>query len=158
MVSKTKSVLADLGVPAKKQREVIVKASIVQSEGGSVEDFGKIARAIENRLEDKLGNGGKLEMDSNVAYGTGHFGIFTTPAERADLSNLYNTYAHPGLPVGPISNPGEDAIKAVLDPPAGDWAYFVVVNLDTGETKFADTYAEHQRNVQEWQAWYRANR
>jgi UPF0755 protein len=158
MVTRNKDVLDELGVPASKQREVIIKASIVQAEGGSEADFGKIARAIENRLDNKLGNGGRLEMDSNVAYGTGHFGIFTTPAERADGSNKYNTYFHPGLPVGPISNPGEAAIKAVLHPPAGNWAYFVVVNLDTGETKFADTYAEHLKNVAEWQAWYRANR
>lgn len=158
MVEKSKVVLKDLGVPAARQRDVMIKASIVQAEGGSVEDFGKIARVIENRLDNKLGNGGKLEMDSNVAYGTGHFGIFTTAEERADGSNPYNTYYHPGLPVGPISNPGEDAIKAVLDPPKGDWVYFVVVNLDTGETKFATTYAEHQKNVAQWQKWYRENR
>lgn len=154
MVDQTKSVLKKLGVPAAKQRELIIKASIVQAEGGSVKDFGKIARVIDNRLADGI----RLQMDSNVAYGTGHFGIFTTAAERADTANLYNTYAHPGLPVGPISNPGKDAIKAVLKPPSGDWLFFVVVNLDTGETKFAATKAEHDRNVAQWRQWYDKNR
>jgi len=158
MVSRTKSVLAELKVPASRQEAVLTTASIVQAEGGSENDFGKVARVIANRLDDKLRNGARLQMDSTVAYGTGKNGIFTTAAERANTKNRYNTYAHPGLPVGPIGNPGEAAIRAVLRPTPGDWLFFVVVNLDTGETKFTSSKAEHDRYTRQFQAWYAKNR
>lgn len=158
MVAQSRAVLEELDVPASKQREVIIKASIVQAEGGSEDDFGKIARVIENRLKNQLSNGSRLEMDSTVAYGAGHANVFTTAAERADKSNRYNTYVHGGLPVGPIGNPGKAAIEAVLDPPPGPWLYFVVVNLDTGETAFSSSYDEHLANRAKLQKWIKENR
>lgn len=158
MVARTQDVLAALGVDDSRAQRLLTEASIVQAEGGSETDFGKIARVIDNRLANKLGNGARLQMDSTVAYGTGKRGIFTTSAERADLNNRYNTYARPGLPVGPIGNPGKAAITATLRPTTGNWLYFVVVNLDTGETKFSTTLAEHSRYTQQFQEWYRKNR
>jgi UPF0755 protein len=154
MVSRTKDVLDELDVPAGMQEDLLTTASIVQAEGGSEKDFGKVARVIDNRLA----NGSRLQMDSTVAYGTGKNGIFTTAAERADTGNRYNTYAHPGLPVGPISNPGKAAIQAALHPTPGDWVFFVVVNLDTGETKFSRSKAEHDRYTRQFQDWYAKNR
>ena len=59
--------------------------------------------------------------------------------------NGYNTYLHKGLPVGPISNPGDAAIKAALHPAKGTWLYFVTVNLATGKTVFSNTLAEHDK-------------
>ncbi len=97
-------------------------------------------------------------MDSTVAYGTGKNGLFTTAAERADVRNRYNTYAHAGLPVGPIGNPGKAAIQAALHPTPGNWLFFVVVNLDTRETKFSRSKAEHDRYTREFQEWYAKNR
>jgi len=158
MVSRTKSVLADLDVPTGIQQQLLTTASIVQAEGGSEKDFGKVARVIDNRLDNKLGNGSRLQMDSTVAYGTGKNGIFTTAAERADTRNRYNTYAHPGLPLGPIGNPGKAAIQAALHPTPGDWLFFVVVNLDTGETKFTTSKADHDRYTRQFQDWYAKNR
>ena len=67
----------------------------------------------------------------------------------------YNTYVHAGLPPGAISNPGEDALRAVLAPTPGDWRFFVVVDPDTGETRFAVTGEEHQQNVLLFQQWLR---
>ena len=154
MVSRTKAVLEDLDVPAGLQQDLLTTASIVQAEGGSEKDFGKVARVIDNRLD----NGSRLQMDSTVAYGTGKNGIFTTAAERADTKNRYNTYAHAGLPVGPIGNPGKAAIQAALHPTPGDWMFFVVVNLDSGETKFSRTKAEHDRYTRQFQDWYAKNR
>jgi UPF0755 protein len=151
-------VLAQLKVPASRQETVLTTASIVQAEGGSENDFGKVARVIANRLDDKLRNGARLQMDSTVAYGTGKNGIFTTAAERADAKNRYNTYAHPGLPMGPIGNPGKAAIQAALRPTPGDWLFFVVVNLDTGETKFTSSKADHDRYTRQFQAWYAKHR
>jgi UPF0755 protein len=75
-----------------------------------------------------------------------------------DSNSPYNTRRFPGLPPGPIASPGEKALQAAASPAQGDWLYFVTVNLSTGETKFASTYEEHQRNVQEFQDWCAANK
>ena len=81
--------------------------------------------------------------------------ISTTDAEREDKSNPYNTYANPGLPIGPISNPGDAAIAATLHPADGPWLYFVLVNGETGETVFSSTFEEHSVAVKQWQKWLR---
>ena len=78
-------------------------------------------------------------------------------AERADAGNRYNTYVHDGLPPAPISNPGDLAINAVTKMATGNWEYFVTVNLETGETVFSDTYAQHLVAVKQFQAWLRAH-
>lgn len=151
MVAKTNQVLDDLGVEGDDLRyEVMTKASIVQRESANVVDMGKVARVIDNRLA----QGMHLQMDSTVTYGTGRTDqVEPTTQELQDTSNRYNTYANAGLPIGPIANPGEDAIKAVLNPTPGDWLYFVTVNLDTGETVFSTTQAEHDQAVQQYNAW-----
>jgi len=114
----------------------------------------KIARVFQNRLD----QGMRLQSDATVAYGTGHTDrVTTTDAERADAGNPYNTYAHDGLPVGPIGLPGDAAIDSALYPTAGPWLYFVAVNLKTGETVFSTTVAEHNAAVKQWQAWCRAS-
>ena len=81
----------------------------------------------------------------------------TDDAERHDSTNPYNAYQPEGLPPAPISNPGDIAIKAVTQEATGNWLYFVTVNLETGETVFSDTYAQHQQAVKQFQAWLRAN-
>jgi UPF0755 protein len=78
--------------------------------------------------------------------------VWTTPAQRADTSNRYNTYAHKGLPPGPIGNPGDAALKAAANP-QGDYLFFTVVNLQTGETAFSKTADEQDANVAKLQAW-----
>ena len=113
---------------------MLTEASIVQAEAGSVEDMGKVARVLDNRLADGM----PLQLDTTVNYANGKSGITTTPQDRQNPSP-YNTYVHPGLPPGPISNPGEEALRAVLTPTPGDWLFFVVVDPDTGETRFAAT-------------------
>jgi UPF0755 protein len=84
------------------------------------------------------------------------FTVFTTDEQRA-VDSPYNTYRFPGLPPGPINSPGEQALEAALDPTPGPWRFFVTVNLDSGETKYARTFAEHQRNVAELQRWISEN-
>ena len=138
--------------PRDQRLTVLTKASIVQAEAGSVEDMGKVARVLDNRLADGM----PLQLDTTVNYANGKSGITTTPQDRQNPSP-YNTYLHPGLTPGPISNPGEEALRAVLHPTPGDWRYFVVVNPDTGETRFAVTGAEHQQNVALFQQWLRAH-
>jgi UPF0755 protein len=127
---------------------VVTEASIVQAEAGSVEDMGKVARVLDNRIADGM----PLQLDTTVNYANGKSGITTTAEDRANPSP-YNTYVHPGLPPGAIGNPGEEALRAVLDPTPGDWRFFVVVDPDTGETRFAVTAAEHNQNVLLFQQW-----
>lgn len=139
------------GVAPEDRWKTIIMASIVQREAGSnVDDFGKIARVFYNRLDQGI----NLESDATVAYGTGRLdSVWTEPEEREDPSNLYNTYANPGLPVGPIGLPGDDAINAALHPTEGPWLFFVPINLATGETVFSETAEEHQAAVDQLLAW-----
>jgi UPF0755 protein len=141
-------VLDDLQIPADQRLSMVTEASIVQAEAGSVEDMGKVARVLDNRLADGM----PLQLDTTVNYANGKSGITTTTEDRANDSP-YNTYVHTGLPPGAISNPGEEALRAVLNPTPGDWRFFVVVNPDTGETRFAVTGAEHNQNVLLFQQW-----
>src|SRR5690606_3367149 len=147
--------LAARGVPEDQWHRTLTVASIAGKEARTPEDYGKVARTIENRLAGVGEAGGrpmKLQLDSTVAYVSGRKAVSTTPEERA-VDSPYNTYVHDGLPVGPIANPGGATIDAVQDPPPGDWLYWVTVNTDTGETKFAATKAEHDANVEQWRQW-----
>ena len=122
--------------------QVIVIASLVQAEGNG-QDFGQIARVIDNRLN----LGMKLDFDSTVFYAMGTYGT-SASYTQTQYNSPYNTYLHGGLPPGPIDSPGLAAIKAALRPPHGPWLYFITVNLKTGLTKFTASYAQFQQ----WQA------
>jgi UPF0755 protein len=152
MVKQMRSVLDDLGVSDDQAETVLTKARFVQGEGCRPEDFGKIARVIDNRLD----KGIKLQMDSTVHYVVGKDKVTTTKEQR-QTDSPYNTYAVKGLPPGPIGSPGKAAIEAALNPTPGDWLYFVAVDPTTGETKFASTKAEHDRNVAEFRQWCQDN-
>jgi UPF0755 protein len=152
MVARAEQAFDTLQIPEADRLVVLTKASIVQAEAAGSEDMAKVARVLENRLSDGM----PLQLDTTVNYANGKGGITTTAADRANPS-LYNTYVHVGLPPGAISNPGEEALQAVLAPADGPWRFFVVVNPDTGETRFATTGAEHQQNVLLFQQWLREN-
>lgn len=143
------------GVAPADRWKTVILASIVQREAGSnTADFPKIARVFQNRLDQGI----NLESDATVAYGTGNMHtVWTTDEERADASNPYNTYANPGLPVGPIGNPGDVAIDAAIHPAEGSWLFFVPVNLATGETVFSTTVEEHDAAVARLQEWCAAS-
>ena len=148
MVSQTVTELKELKVPKEDYQKVLTKASIVEREVNSERYYGQAARVIENRLSQTDGEThGLLQMDSTVQYGLGRYGGIPTEAETQDANNPYNTYVHKGLPPGPIGSPGEAVVKAVLNPPAGSWLYFVTVNLETGETLFASTSEEQKANT-----------
>ncbi|SEH93916.1 MULTISPECIES: endolytic transglycosylase MltG [unclassified Leifsonia] len=154
MVDRMFQSLDAAGVAPQNRWNTVILASIVQREAGLKDDYPKVARVFLNRLA----QGWDLQSDATVAYGTGHTNrVETTDAEREDASNPYNTYVHPGLPVGPISNPGDLAINAVQHPADGPWMYFVTWNLKTGETIFSTTQAEHDAAVAKWQQWMKDN-
>lgn len=153
MVSIGKEKYDALGIADEDLHEVLTKASIVQGEGMFAEDLPKVARVMENRLAGDSETNGRLQMDSTIHFihqERGRAG--TTEAQRQE-DNPYNTYLYAGLPPGPINSPGEDAIRAVLDPAEGNWLYFVTVNPTTGETRFADTYQEHLQNQDLFLEW-----
>ncbi len=124
--------------------ELMIIASLVEAEGRG-DDMPKIARVIYNRLDgpgDKAGTNGLLQIDASVNYGLDQeLGVALT-TEQLEEDTPYNTYTRTGLPPTPIEAPGDDAIAAAANPDDGDWYYYVTVNLETGETKFAETYDE----------------
>jgi UPF0755 protein len=140
--------------------QVLTVASIIEAEVNRPEDRPMVARAIYNRLEGKTETGQpmKLQLDSTVIYANGGTGTLTTTDAQRALDSAYNTYKVDGLPPGPINSPGKSAIEAALNPADGTWIYWVVVNPQTGETKFGSTIAEHQANVAQFQAWCQANK
>lgn len=154
LVNRQFEALDSAGVAPQDRWKTIVLASLVQKEAGLRDDYFKVARVFLNRLDPNLWESGLLQSDATVAYGTGNtHRVSTTDAERADASNPFNTYVHPGMLVGPISNPGDLAIDAVLHPADGPWLFFVTWNLDTGETIFSSTVEEHEEAVDKWLAW-----
>ncbi|GAA4065416.1 endolytic transglycosylase MltG [Nonomuraea soli] len=120
-----------------KPNEIVIIASIVQAEAGRHEDMAKIARVIYNRLKLPM----RLQMDSTTMYGLNKYGTRATHADTKSTSK-YNTYYVDGLPVGPISNPGEDALHAALNPEPGKWLYFAATDPNSNVTEFAETIEE----------------
>jgi UPF0755 protein len=122
---------------------VVTLASLVESETPKFEERPIIARVFENRLRIHMA----LGCDPTVVYALEKKGLYkgtlTLPDLRVD--SPYNTYRYPGLPPGPITNPGETSLRAALHPAATDALYFVA---DTeGGHLFAKTLSEHNRNV-----------
>lgn len=158
LVTTTLDELTSQGVtdPAK-QYDVVTVASIVQAEGGQAE-YGDVAGAIYNRLKpDNIETSGLIQSDATVTYGLGIKSFHIDEAQKADKSNPYNTYANQGLPVGPIGSPGKTAIDAAANPKTNDYLYWVTINLDTKETLFSKTLAEHNVYVARYNAWCEAN-
>ncbi len=132
-----------------KPADVVKIASIIAAEVPNADEQPMVAAVIYNRLE----KGMKLEMDSTVHFAVGKSGRVTTTAEDRKSESPYNTYRHKGLPPGPISNPGQTALEAALNPADTDAIFFVTVDLDTGETLFAATNEEHEANRRVFQKW-----
>jgi UPF0755 protein len=153
MVGQALAELRKAGVSEAEYQKTLIVASIVEGEAG-VADRGKVARVVENRLDNPAGpTVGLLQMDSTVNFALQKRGNLTKTEYDSAKSNPYDTYSHKGLPPGPISSPGAKAIEAAANPTPGPWFYFVTVNYDTGQTLFATTQAEHDRNNAQRQAW-----
>ena len=124
--------------------EAVTVASMVQAEGGRDEDYPKIARVIYNRLQ----RGTPLQIDSTVLYAQGKRSPRVTERDTK-VRSPYNTYAHTGLPPGPIANPGEKALIAALHPADGDWHWFVTTDPAHRITKFTNKESEFVRYREE---------
>lgn len=126
--------------------DVVIVASLVERETSAASESSKIASVIYNRLcSDRYP---LLEIDASVRYGLDKW---EGALNNADLSKdtPYNTRKNPGLPAGPISNPGLDSIRAALYPRNTDY-YFYVLSPE-GSHHFSETYYEHQDYIEEMQ-------
>lgn len=141
-----------LDCPLKTPRDAVILASIVEKETGKASERRMVAGVYCNRL--KIGM--KLDADPTVIYPITKGKPLGRRIRKSELNAItgYNTYREAGLPEGPIANPGEESIAAVLDPAQTRALYFVADG--TGGHVFADTYAEHQANVEKWYAIRRA--
>ncbi|MFN8081854.1 MAG: endolytic transglycosylase MltG [Kineosporiaceae bacterium] len=152
MVQKTKTELTQLGVEPRQWKNVIIEASLVEAERGSDADAPKIARVFANRMAQNR----PLQLDTTVNYALNRRKVAVSVKDTT-VDSPYNTYRRAGLPVGAICSPGTVAIQGVLHPAEGPWLYFVAVNPDTGETKFATTEAEFAVIKAELDKWLAAH-
>ena len=138
--------------PVQSKEEAVVLASIVEKETAKPAERRTIAGVYCNRLR----IGMKLDADPTVIYPITKGKPLGRRIRRSELmaDTGYNTYRRPGLPDGPIANPGRDSIAAVLDPAPTKAIYFVADG--TGGHVFADSFTEHQANVRRWYAIRRA--
>lgn len=156
MVEETVSNLENLNIPREDWQDSLIEASIAQREGME-QDYGQVVRVVINRSDPSNPETvGMLGMDSVNLYGLGLDGVLITQ-EQKDIDTPYNTFMHAGYPPTPICSPSLAALSATVNPPEGNWNYFVTVDLATGETKFADTYSEFLVYRDEYREWLVAN-
>jgi UPF0755 protein len=132
--------------PVSSRQEIVTLASIVEKETGKASERRMVAGVYCNRLR----IGMKLDADPTVIYPITKGKPLGRRIRRSELNAItgYNTYREPGLPLGPIANPGRESIAAVLNPAETRALYFVADG--TGGHVFADTLQQHQANVKRW--------
>ncbi len=140
-------------LPVKNKEEAIILASIIEKETGVPEERRRVAGVFVNRLNKNM----PLQTDPTVIYaitkgdhkndGKGPLGRQLLKKDL-QIDSPYNTYKYPGLPPGPIANPGKDSIAAALNPEEHDFIYFVADGK--GGHLFAKTLQEHNYNVANW--------
>ncbi len=123
--------------------QVVTMASIVEKETAAPEERPLVASVYYNRLAQRMA----LDADPSVIYAEQLAGKYQGTLHHADLSvnSPYNTYRFPGLPPGPIGNPGRSALEAALHPDSTEFLYFV--SDGNGHHRFAGSLEEHNRNV-----------
>lgn len=155
MAARQARILAELwesrapDLPIATPEEALILASIVEKETGVPEERRVVASVFVNRLR----AGMRLQTDPTVIYGiTGGRGTLGRGLRQSELraATPYNTYVIDGLPPTPIANPGRASIAAALNPEETRYLYFVADG--SGGHAFAETLAEHNRNVARWRA------
>jgi peptidoglycan lytic transglycosylase G len=128
-------------------RELVTLASIVEKETGNPEERPRVAAVYANRLRIRMA----LQCDPTVIYALQRMNRYDGNLTREDLhvDSPYNTYRYPGLPPGPIANPGRASLEAAAHPANVPYVYFV--SRGDGSHAFAATLDEHNHNVYEFQ-------
>lgn len=137
--SRLSNILAPVELTSAEAKRIIIIASLVESEGKTKEERHMIAGIIDNRLRIDM----PLQLDATLTYITGRGSSQLTMSDLKN-SSLYNTYVHKGLPPGPISNPGEESIRAAIEPKENDYYYYL--HGKDGKIYYAKTFAEHVKN------------
>lgn len=128
--------------------QAVILASIIEKETARASERRLVSAVYNNRLK----RGMKLQADPTSIYLTSRGKPIGRRILRSELDaqNAYNTYVIPGLPIGPITNPGKASLEAALDPAASNAIFFVA--QPDGSSAFTETYGEHDARVQEWKA------
>lgn len=116
--------------------DVVILASIVEKEAQTLSDKQLVAGVFWKRIDNDM----RLQSDVTINYITKNTSTTVTQADL-DIESAYNTYRHDGLPPGAISNPGYDALYAVVYPTISDYWYFIAT--PDGEVLYSATYEEH---------------
>jgi UPF0755 protein len=128
--------------PSDLERTVIM-ASIIEKETSVAQERPLVASVYYNRLAKHIA----LDADPSIIYAELLSGAYSGALHHADMhfSSRYNTYKYPGLPPGPIANPGKSSLEAAMRPAESDYYYFVADAQ--GHHRFARTIEEHNNNV-----------
>jgi UPF0755 protein len=135
------------------RHKMITLASMIEKETGAPEERPTISSVFYNRMKKNM----RFQSDPTIMYGIAmKTGSYVINIKKSDILDKtpYNTYTIPGLPIGPISNPGKDAIIAALKPDKSEYLYFVSMN--EGRHYFSRTYQEHEEAVKKYQKDRRA--
>ncbi len=128
-------------------REVITLASLIEKETGLARERPLVSAVFQNRLRRNV----RLACDPTVIYAVKRVKEYDGVINQSDLNldSPYNTYLYPGLPPGPISNPGMESIDAALYPADVNYLYFVSTN--DGSHFFSSNYRNHRQAVRQYQ-------
>jgi UPF0755 protein len=142
MVHQFRQVAQQIGLNSDVHK-VVTMASIVEKETAAPEERTLVASVYYNRLAQRMA----LDADPSVIYAELLAGTYQGSLHHADLTvnSPYNTYRFPGLPPGPIGNPGRSTLEAALHPDSTNFLYFV--SDANGHHRFARSLEEHNRNV-----------
>ncbi|MEP6540337.1 MAG: endolytic transglycosylase MltG [Bryobacteraceae bacterium] len=135
----------ELNAPAAQVNRTVTLASLVEKETGVAADRATVASVFENRLTRNM----TLDCDPTTIYAALLENRYRGKIYRSDLNNTnpYNTYRHPGLPPGPIANPGLASLKAAIAPAETEYLYFVAKGDGSGKHTFSTSLAEHNTAV-----------
>jgi UPF0755 protein len=145
MVRRFRVVAAELGL-RENVHEVVTMASLVERETAVASERPLVASVFANRLAKRM----PLMTDPSVIYGLQTENLWRGQIYASDLKRdtPYNTYLHPGLPPGPIANPGMPSLRAAINPAHTTYLYFVAAGANPqGRSQFASTIEEHNQNV-----------
>lgn len=141
--SKMKEIEKETGIDIESSEieTIITKASLIEKEAVLDDERKLVASVIENRLNKNM----KLQFCSTVNYIVGYNGKELLKNSDINIDSPYNTYKYPGLPVGPIANPGKESIIAALEPADTDYLFFVSLKNQGGKQYFSKTAEEHEK-------------
>jgi UPF0755 protein len=139
----------DIDKSGKTLDEIIIMASLVEREGRGYENLRTVAGILWNRIE----IGMALQVDATLQYAKGYSPIYKTwwgepTSQDKEVDSPYNTYLNAGLPPGPISNPGLDALQATINPIQSDYLYYI--HDKSGQGHYATSYDGHLENINDY--------